>query len=251
MYKIQQFFKKYIDKIVPLYAIIPLIVCFGFNTLIYYGAKVVNQNRYHYDFTMDFDRKVPFIPWFVIIYFGCYLFWILNYIMIARISKEHCMRFVFADVISRVVCGIFFLLIPTTNVRPEVIGSGICDELMRYLYMIDSAENLFPSIHCLVSWFCYVGIRGEKSIPKWYRAFSCIFAIVVCVSTQVTKQHYIIDVIGGIVIAEITYFAATRTRIYRYLAVIFDKISVLIFGKDNVEILEREYKSVEEQEKYI
>lgn len=65
--------------------------------------------------------------------------------------------------------------------------------------------RLFSVNHCLVSWFCYIGIRGQKQIPKWYQRFSLVFAILVCVSTQVTKQHYIVDVFGGIAVAEICY----------------------------------------------
>lgn len=31
-----------------------------------------------------------------------------------------------------------------------------------------------PSIHCLVSWFCYIGIRGRSNIPKAYRGFHAV-----------------------------------------------------------------------------
>lgn len=40
---------------------------------------------------------------------------------------------------------------------------------MRFVYAVDAADNLFPSIHCLVSWFCYIGLRGRRDIPVWYR----------------------------------------------------------------------------------
>lgn len=242
----QAFLRKYINPIVPLYAILPLIACFTLNTMVYYGAKIINSSRYHYDFTTDFDRSIPLIPSFVFIYFVCYAFWIINYIMIGRISREHCLRFVFADMTSRVVCAIFFILIPTTNIRPEIIGSGLSDNLMRYLYVIDSPENLFPSIHCLVSWFCYIGIRGQKKVPLWYRIFSCVFAILVCISTQVTKQHYFMDVIGGLAIAEITYYIAGKTECYKGLANFFDKISCALFGPENIKLSESEHEIVKE-----
>ena len=68
---------------------------------------------------------------------------------------------------------------------------------------MDSPTNLFPSIHCLVSWLCAIGLRGAK-VSNWYKVFSYTFAIAVCVSTQLTKQHYIVDVFGGIALAEIS-----------------------------------------------
>jgi len=238
--------KKRLDPIVRLYSAIPLITCFAVNMLVYYGAMLINRNRFHYDFTTDFDRSVPIIPLFVVIYFVCYSFWAVNYIIIGRISREHCMRFVFADISSRLVCAIFFILIPTTNIRPEILGNGIGEQLLRHLYSIDHPENLFPSIHCLVSWFCYIGIRGQKQVPRWYRAFSCVFAIAVCLSTQFTKQHYIVDVFGGIIIAELTYYIAHHTQWYRGVAKFFNKVSALVFGKNNIDLLESERIGVKE-----
>lgn len=247
----RDFLKKYLDPIVSLYSIIPLITCFLFNSLVYFGIMFINTNRFHYDFTTDFDRSVPVIPAFVIIYFVCYVFWAVNYIIIGRISKEHCMKFVLADISSRFICAIFFILIPTTNIRPEILGNGICDQLLRHLYLIDSAGNLFPSIHCLVSWFCYIGIRGDKKIHRWYKVFSCVFALLVCLSTQFTKQHYIVDVFGGIIIAELTYFIAHHTKAYIWVEKIFDKISAIVFGKNNIGLSESEYISVKKQEEFI
>ena len=146
---------------------------------------------------------VPVIPEFTSIYLICYVFWVVNYIMTARISREHMYRFLTADYLSRIVCGIFFVFLPTTLVRPEITGTGFWDQALRFVYSIDQSANLFPSIHCLVSWFCYIGIRHQKKIPVWYQRFSLVFAILVCISTQVTKQHYIIDVFGGIILSEV------------------------------------------------
>ena len=106
---------------------------------------------------------------------------------------------------GKVICLLFYLFLPTTNVRPEITGTGIFDMLLNFLYTIDSADNLFPSIHCLVSWFCYAGLRDRKEVSVAYKNFSLIFALLVCVSTLVTKQHVIVDVIAGVGFAELTW----------------------------------------------
>ena len=151
--------------------------------------------------------------------------------MIARQGEEHCFRFVTADMLSRIVSGIIFILLPTTNVRPVLAGDDIFVKLLGMIYSIDEPTRLFPSIHCLVSWFCYIGIRGRANIPKAYRGFSCIFALLVCVSTQLTKQHYIIDAFGGIAIAELTYWLAFHTQAYRGPKRVFDWLYRGIFDR--------------------
>lgn len=197
--------KKYLDPVIPLYAVLPLIICFGFNTVVYSGTMILCKDRYHYDFTTPFDRMVPVSSWWMYIYFGCYLFWIINYIMVGHINREDRIafyRFVTTDLMSRIVCAFFYIFLPTTNVRPEVVGTHLSDRLLAFLYQIDQPANLFPSIHCLVSWLCFIGIRKSDKVPLWYKIFSCVFAVLVMASTQFTKQHYIVDVISALILAE-------------------------------------------------
>lgn len=221
--------KHILKKLLPDYAVVPLLFCLCVNGLVYNGTGLLAASWKHYDFTMAFDRRVPLIPEFISIYIGCFLFWGINYILIMRQGKEHCIRFATADIMSRMVCAVFFLILPTTNVRPVLEGNGIWVKLLDLIYTIDLPYNLFPSIHCLVSWFCFIGIRGNKKIPKSYRIFSCIFALLVCVSTQVTKQHYIIDAVGGILIAEAAYFVSLHTNLYKGFEKVFDRITGFLF----------------------
>lgn len=219
-----QWMKKYLDPICPLFAILPLLSCFGLNMLIYSGTMVMCADWYHYDLTTSLDQAIPLVPGWMCIYFGCFLFWTVNYIMVARINRndpDTFYRFVAADMISRLVCGIIFMVFPTTNVRPEVTGTGFSVFLLQFLYGLDQPTNLFPSIHCLVSWFCYTGIRGRKEVPAWYRAFSCIFALLVVLSTQFTKQHYIADAIAGVLLAEVLSLLTRRVSWYRAPKLIF------------------------------
>ncbi len=227
-----QWLKKNIDPICPLFAVIPLLSCFALNMLVYSGTMVLCADRYHYDLTTAFDRAVPLVPGWMYIYFGCYLFWIANYILAARINREQpetFYRFVVTDMLSRIICGIFYITFPTTNIRPEITGEGFSSLLMHFLYRIDQPVNLFPSIHCIVSWFCYTGIRGRKEIPAWYRAFSCFFALLVVLSTQFTKQHYIADAAAGITLAEILFQINRRTSWYRFVQRFFTWINEKIF----------------------
>lgn len=212
-------------SILPSYAILPLLSCVAVNFTVYLGVNWLTEGRKHYDLTLPVDRAVPVVPEFAAIYLGCYIFWIVNYLLIAKQGKEHCMRFVTADMMSRIICGLIYLVLPTTNVRPDLAGDGLWVTVLQMIYQADQPTRLFPSIHCLVSWFCYIGIRGRSNVHRGYRIFSCLFAILVCVSTQMTKQHYIVDAFGGILLAEGTYWLAIHTQLYRYPERLFDAAS--------------------------
>lgn len=230
---LRKWYRKTIGILIPEYGVLSLILCLSLNGVVYWGAQLIMKNKHHYDFTTKLDNRIPFIKEWVVIYLVCYVFWAFNYILITREGEDKWFRFAFADILSRLICGIFFIILPTTNIRPVVPGNDIFSRLMRFVYYMDRPSNLFPSIHCLVSWFCFVGIRNSKKFPLWYKVFSCIFAILVCFSTQFTKQHYLIDVAGGILIAELCFYIACHTQIYLRIERAFLWLNQRIFGVNN------------------
>lgn len=122
-----------------------------------------------------------------------------------------------------------FVLFPTTNTRPEIVADGFWNQAMIWLYSIDVADNLFPSIHCLVSWFCFLGIRGRQEIPKWYQYLSCVIAVCVFLSTLMTKQHVVWDVAGGVILAQICFTVFGKTQWYRIYQRFCERIQSCIF----------------------
>jgi membrane-associated phospholipid phosphatase len=220
--------KEAASKILPVYGWIALAAEFALNTLVYNGAKLIAGGWHHYNLETDLDRAIPFVPWTVFIYFICFAFWAANYILSVRQGREAAYRFLSADCLAKWICLLFFLLLPTTNTRPEVTGHGVWDMLMRFLYWVDSPDNLFPSIHCLTSWMCYIGIRGRRNIPLGYRIFSCLMAIAVFISTLTTKQHVLVDVVGGVLLAEGCYMITGRTRLSVWYGRFFDRLAARI-----------------------
>ena len=219
---------KKITGIVPAYGFFPLVFSFVFNCLVYSGSRAVAGSWYHHNIESNLDLRLPFLPQFLIIYFGCYIFWAANYILAARQDREEVYRFFTADFISRCVCLVIFLAYPTTNTRPVIEGSGFWDLLAGWLYSIDAADNLFPSIHCLVSWFCFLAVKGQKKIPIWYKAVSFILAVLVFLSTLFTKQHVIVDVAGGIFLAQGCFWIGKHTEIWHIYEHIGNKIEKAI-----------------------
>lgn len=107
--------------------------------------------------------------------------------------------------------SVVLFIFPTTLARPEVTGSGFCNDLVRFIYRMDAPVNLFPSIHCLESWCCIHAAFAMKKPPKWYRYATTVMALGVFASTLFVKQHVLVDVFGGIIVYEIGYYIAGKT----------------------------------------
>ena len=204
--------KKWIQKLLPDYAIRPLILALAANFIIYFGVSQLRDHLTFHSLALSVDDRIPFFAPFIIFYILAYVQWIINYLLIAREGKAFCYHFIYGDVISKLFCLVFFLFFPTTLVRPEVTGHSICDQLVRLVYQIDAPVNLFPSIHCLESWCCIHAALRMKKTPRWYLPITIVMSFCVFASTLLVKQHVFVDIFGGILVFEAGYYLARKIK---------------------------------------
>lgn len=204
--------KKWIQKLLPDYAIRPLILALAANFIIYFGVSQLRDHLTFHSLALPVDDLIPFFAPFIIFYILAYVQWIINYLLIAREGKAFCYHFIYGDVISKLFCLVFFLFFPTTLVRPEVTGHSICDQLVRLVYQIDAPVNLFPSIHCLESWCCIHAALRMKKTPRWYLPITIVMSFCVFASTLLVKQHVFVDIFGGILVFEAGYYLARKIK---------------------------------------
>ena len=80
----------HIKKIIPSYAIIPLICVLSVNFIAYGLSKLIVSDATHYSLLLPIDNKFPFVPEFVIIYIAAFAQWIIGFLLIAQEGKEFC-----------------------------------------------------------------------------------------------------------------------------------------------------------------
>lgn len=148
------------------------------------------------------DTKIPFESIFIIFYFIYYLFVagiLFSYWNDEKNFKAISNSIIFITAISLII----FQLFQTRTDRPDLHPVTIFDKLVYYLYSLDDPTNGFPSLHASLTTIstCFV-YEQNKNLFK----FVLPIAILIIVSTLLIKQHYIIDVLGGMLLA----FAAFR-----------------------------------------
>lgn len=227
--KFRRSYDSHLGHVLPRERALGLLFCLVLNCFVYWGAMAINSGKSIQDAATCLDRMIPVDSRWVVPYVGAYAFWAVNYILMAQ--GENWYEILTADVAAKLVCGLVFLLVPTTNQRP-VLGSGFFDTCLGMIYGLDQPTNLFPSIHCLESYICWRGIQNRRDISPVYRDFSGIFAILICISTLLTKQHVIADVFGGILLGEGMLFLSHRLHWGRGMKWSMTGLSRLIFGKE-------------------
>ena len=208
-------FLKALDRIIPLYAILPALILIAFNTLAYNGNRLLTVGWPHYDFSGPLDRAIPFLHWTILFYVFFYPFFIFGYLRVAKNDKPLFYRMAAGSVISKVFCLLFFLLLPT---RMPNWPSGtfeirnFFDWLLQLIYDYDLPDNLLPSIHVLESWTVFRFTLKCDRFPKWQKVVSGVLALLIILSTLTVKQHLLVDIAAGILVSEISHLLA---RVFR------------------------------------
>lgn len=160
------------------------------------------------------DDHIPVISIFVVIYVFSYVFWFFGPVNASLTKKENFINYIIGLFAAYVVGFLIFIFAPTYMDRSAeglidiVSKPGLFNQLLGIVYSNDGSDygfNLFPSYHCLISIYCYLGIRHREEVSKGLRVYSLVMAILICMSTVFTKQHYFIDIPGGIIISIICY----------------------------------------------
>lgn len=151
------------------------------------------------------DNKIPFIEYFII----PYLLWFV-FIAVAFLY------FFFTDVpgFYRMATLLFtgmtiFLLISTffpngLALRPtSFVRDNFCVDLVKMLYATDTSTNVFPSLHVFNSLGICIAIAHSEALKKHnlVRYSSYFLAALIILATMFLKQHSIIDVVFGFVMA--------------------------------------------------
>ena len=212
--------KNILDKQFPIFARMPALYVIGIDFLTYYGTRPLLSGRESYELPLSIDGMIPLVPAFVVIYFLAYVQWVHGIVYLARAGRERYYHIVTSTIIALLICMVAFLAFPVTIARPEITGDGIFERLTAFMYASDTPQNLFPSLHCLLSWTVFRGSLYVKREPKWRKFAQLIMTLLVFASTLFVKQHYFVDILAAIIAVEIGYFLSSRLRIWRVLEMV-------------------------------
>lgn len=192
----------------------------------FFIPKLFIEDASFHDFSISLDAYIPFVPEFIYIYILSYFFWFVTPFFCVSSGPDRFYRWLNANIISLLICSVFFLALPATLKRPDVVPDSLTTYLLALIYKCDTPTNLLPSIHCLLSWFCFIGVRGQKKIPLQYRIFSLVFALLICASTVLVRQHTLVDIFSALALAELVWLVSKHTKFHVWLMRLFEKLCV-------------------------
>ena len=150
------------------------------------------------------DSYIPFCEYFIIFYllWFIYIFFAVFYFTFFEIEKF----IVVAKylLIGMTVCLIIDLIIPNgISLRPALTNDNIFQELVSFVYSLDTSTNVFPSIHVYNS--IVIGYALNRSHlfqeKEFLKVINNCIVLLICASTVLLKQHAFIDIVAAVVLA--------------------------------------------------
>ncbi len=169
----------------------------------------------------EIDEMIPFCEGFIVPYCLWFAFIAVVVLYFFFTNKSEFFRLCIYLYSGMTV----FLIICTfwhngLELRPDLSKIGrdnIFLDFVKRLYMMDTADNVFPSIHVYNSVCAAVAVcRNEKlrNMPV-IKNGTVILAVLIILSTVFLKQHSILDVLAGLTLSVVFYFPSYRSRIKR------------------------------------
>lgn len=148
------------------------------------------------------DDVLPFCEWFVIPYVLWY-FWIvfsLGYFFLRSPGSFRRLQtyFILLQAAAIAVC----ILFPNRqDLRPEVFPrDNVLSRCVGLLYRVDTSTGVCPSLHVALSFAMASVWWKEPGIPRGWKRFFVLSAVLVSLSTLFIKQHSAADLFAALAI---------------------------------------------------
>lgn len=177
----------------------------GISTLLAVGVYVTSEIYYALNhgpnvifLKSPLDDLIPVVPPFVIPYVSLepfiYATLVLFLLFRTRLFQSAALTMIAAWFVSYA----FYFFLQSYIDRPTLTGTDTLTQMIRDVYASDNAYNDFPSLHTSLS--TVLAIHWWR-VDKRIGIPVAIWVALIVASTVFVKQHYLADVIGGLLLA--------------------------------------------------
>jgi membrane-associated phospholipid phosphatase len=165
---------------------------------VYAGADALTAHRAtRVRVHLDAEFGIPFIPEAVVIYMSIYPLFLAAPFIIRERNDFFALSMTMNLVV--LVGGICFLALPAQLAFAPPKDLGAFPGLFRFADRLNLTYNLVPSLHVALSTLCIAAFAPRAN--RTGRVLLWLWAIAVALSTLLTHQHHVLDVVAGFALA--------------------------------------------------
>jgi membrane-associated phospholipid phosphatase len=149
----------------------------------------------------EFEKQIPFIPQTGWIYTSDYVYlMVMTYLLRKKPIDRYFWSFLTLNSINFSFYIAYPTIFPRENFPIESIDFG--NSALYLARLVDAPTNCFPSSHIGA---CMLGALFLLTISRRYFFIFLSWAALISFSTLTVKQHYVIDIPGGMIVGIISF----------------------------------------------
>lgn len=188
--------------------IIRQIIILIFQVVLYFGCEFFQKNPKNMD--LPIDKKIPALAYFALIYVLWFPLIAIFPISLFKEAKNLYELYVICWIIDIVISVIIYLEYPTTCTRPKDLENINGGWMLKILYKFSyKGLNCSPSMHCSISTLVLIFTLTASTMPINLRIIYSTTALGIILSTLFTKQHVLIDLVTGVLLALLIFLCVS------------------------------------------
>jgi membrane-associated phospholipid phosphatase len=168
----------------------------GWMVIFFFVNRLEVEHERRLDFGTNYDRRIPFIPQFALVYFSTYPFVVLPFIILTDARQFTWMAASFIAI--SLISSLIHVMLPSKIERVEELNmAGPSSWMLGLFQKTCKPYGNFPSMHVGLS----VPVVAATYLAAGPVAGSLmlVWGALIALSTLFTKQHYLLDVLAGLI----------------------------------------------------
>jgi membrane-associated phospholipid phosphatase len=154
-----------------------------------------------------FDLQIPFVPEAALVYLSLFpMLWLSPFVLDA---PQRLRSFAKRLALLITLSSIGFLILPAERIQVTRSVSGLAEAVFWFADWINLSHNYLPSLH--VGMAVVAAHAFSQCARPMVKIFWWLWAAAIALSTLVTRQHYIVDVVTGAALAILICSTKWRT----------------------------------------
>lgn len=167
----------------------------------------------YYPIGCALDGRIPFCEWFIFPYFTWFPYMVAAGLYFILKDHEAFERYMLSLIvgffISTLICSVF----PNgQNLRPDFYRNNFAAQIVKWTQEFDTNTNVFPSMHVVGALGTAIAVASAATLRKkiWLRILNVLLCTAIILATVFLKQHSVLDIFGGVVVAGVTAFVVYK-----------------------------------------